>query len=286
MSRSDPALTRAVKLTRRVSFSAGHRYWLEGLSAQENKKLFGSFASPYNHGHNYVLDVTITGTTEKKSGMVVNIKDLDDAVRKKIVSKFDGKSLNDEVSYFKTHSTSVESILSYVRVQLEKPKVLPPRTELIGLRLEETPLLYGELVKDKGNWKTSITRTYEFAAAHRLHSNHLSDKKNIELFGKCNNPSGHGHNFILEVTVEGTPDKTTGMIADISAIDKVVNKHVVDRYDHKHLNVDIPEFENQVVTSEILTNQIFERLDGKLPAKLSRVRLFETARSFFEVTAA
>jgi 6-pyruvoyltetrahydropterin/6-carboxytetrahydropterin synthase len=274
-----------VKLTRRVSFSAGHRYWFSKLTAEENRALFGAWASPYSHGHNYVLAVTIQGEVEKRTGMVVNIKTLDDIVRERIVSKFDGKSLNDEVAYFKDHAPTVEQIMVYARDLLCAPGVMPKGTSLIALRLEETPLLYGEIVDRNGQWKTSITRVYEFAASHRLHSDALSLQENVDLFGKCNNPAGHGHNFVLEVTVEGEPDVKTGMIADIQAIDDRVNELVVDRLDHKHLNEDIPEFTGQVVTSEVLVAQIFKMLDGKLPAKLSRVRLFETARSYFEVTA-
>lgn len=275
-----------VRLTRRVTFSSGHRYWIHALTEEENKALFGAWASPFNHGHNYVLDVTIDGLVDESTGMVVNIKTLDDIIRAKIVSQLDGKSLNDEVNFFIDHASSVENILRYVKESLSASNVLPAGTNLLGLRVEETPLLYGELMNLTGSWITSITRVYEFAAAHRLHSFSLSDSENLDLFGKCNNPSGHGHNFVLEVTVEGEPDPRTGMIADISRIDDRVNELVVDRYDHKHLNVDIPEFEGRVVTSEVLAAEIFKILDGKLPAKLRRIRLFETARSYFEVVAA
>lgn len=275
-----------VRLTRRVTFSSGHRYWFSSLSTDENKALFGPWASPYNHGHNYVLDVTIAGRVEPSTGMVVNIKTLDDVVRERVVALLDQKSLNDEVPFFQERAPSVENILEMVRTILTAPSVLPGGTELAGLRVEETPLLYGESMNQKGIWTTSITRVYEFAAAHRLHSEALSHAENLDLFGKCNNPSGHGHNFVLEVSVEGQPDRRTGMIANIQEIDDVVNNLIVERFDHKHLNVDIPEFEGKVVTSEVLAEEIFQALEGKLPAKLSRVRLFETARSYFEVVAA
>lgn len=277
---------RQVTLTRRVTFSSGHRYWLNDLSAEKNKELFGAWASPYNHGHNYTLDVTVAGAIDPRTGMVVNIKTVDDIVRENLVSLLDQKSLNDEVNFFQTTPSTVENILEFVKDLLGRPGALPSGTRLMGLRLEETPLLYGELVSQNGNWKTSITRVYEFAAAHRLHSDALSEQENLDLFGKCNNISGHGHNFVLEVTVEGKPDARTGMIANIQDIDDQVNELVVERLDHKNLNLDVPEFKNRVVTSEVLVSEIFNILDGKLPAKLSRVRLFETARSFFEVTAA
>lgn len=132
---------------------------------------------------------------------------------------------------------------------------------------------------------TTLTRIYEFAAAHRLDAPSLSPAENIALFGKCNNPAGHGHNYLLEVTVQGVPDPQTGMLVDIEALDRTVHELVVDRYDHKNLNSDIPEFTNMNTTSEIVTQTIFSRLAGQVPAKLHRVRLHETARNIFEVNA-
>lgn len=274
-----------VRLTRKVTFSSGHRYWFSRLPEAENRALFGPWASPFSHGHNYVLDVAVEGTVEPKTGMVVNIKRIDDVVRDRIVKRLDGRSLNDEVPYFEDHAPSVENILGFVRQELSRPETLPAGTELVGLKVEETPLLYGELLKSKESWKTTITRVYEFAASHRLHSDALTESENLDLFGKCNNPAGHGHNFVLEVTVEGEPDERTGMIANIAEIDHAVNAMVIDKLDHKNLNIDIPEFRGRVITSEILASEIFRMLQGKLPATLSRVRLFETARSYFEVFA-
>ena len=110
----------------------------------------------------------------------------------------------------------------------------------------------------------------------------MSTEQNIQLFGKCNNAAGHGHNYILEVTVEGVPDEKTGMIADLGEIDRVVEQEVVDRYDHKHLNVDIPEFAGKNPTTEVVTKMIWQRLNGKLPAQLHKVLVRETARNIFE----
>jgi 6-pyruvoyltetrahydropterin/6-carboxytetrahydropterin synthase len=144
------------------------------------------------------------------------------------------------------------------------------------------PLLYGELTLDPR--KMTITRVYEFAAAHRLHSPSLSHEENLALFGKCNNEAGHGHNYLLEVSVEGEPDPVTGMMVDLEALDNTIEELVVERYDHKNLNVDLPEFTDRPTSSEVLTQEIYARLDGRLPAPLVRVRLHETARNIFEVT--
>lgn len=273
-----------VRLTRRVRFSAGHRYWDDKLNPEANKALFGPWASPYNHGHNYVLDATTIGQVNPTNGMVVNIKTIDDLMDAHIVGPFDQKSLNDEVSEFAEMPPSVENILEVVKDRLSP--VLP--VPLIGLKLEETPLLYGELQSTMQNphtWKLTLTRVYEFAASHRLNVPSLSVEENLRLFGKCNNPSGHGHDYVLEVTVTGTADPQTGMLVDIGTLDKVVNERVIDRYDHHNLNEDLPEFAAGVTTSEIVAQAIWDNLAAVVPAKLDRIRLFETARNIFEINA-
>ena len=264
-----------------MSFSSGHRYWLASLSAEENKGLFGKWASPFSHGHNYVLEAEISGPIDQVTGMVVNIKVLDKILREKIVDVFDGKSLNDEVSHFADHAPTVESILYYIRDQIGSP---PERTELTGLTLYETPLIWGSLRREKDDWKMTLTRSYEFAASHRLHNPLLPEAENDDLYGKCSNPAGHGHNYVLEVTVEGEPNPKTGMMVDLETLDDAVEKKVVDRYDHKNLSVDLPEFNGKVATSEVVAQQIWKELDGALPATLSKIRLKETERNIFEVS--
>lgn len=269
-----------ISLTRRVTFSSGHRYWIPALSKEANEGLFGPWASPYNHGHNYVLDVTTEGRVDETTGMVVNIKRIDDVLQKGIVGQFDGKSINDEIPHFATNSSSLENLLKYIATQLED---LPAEAKLTRLRLEETPLLWAELDLENGN-RMTLTRMYEFAASHRLHSPVLSQAENDELYGKCNNPAGHGHNYLLEVSVSGEPEQRTGMLVDLTALDEAVNRLVVDRYDHRNFNEDLPEFAGKVTTSEVVARAIWEALDGKLPAQLERVRLHETARNIFEVS--
>lgn len=270
-------MSRLVRMTRRVTFSSGHRYWFSDLSEAENREIFGPWANRFSHGHNYVLDVTVEGAIDPLTGMVVNIKRIDDVLKERIVRRFDQKSINDEVEEFRKVAPSLENLMLFIRDDIKGN--LPQECTFVGLRLEEMPTLYGEL-----DTKMTLTRTYEFAASHRLHSPNLSDEENLRLFGKCNNLAGHGHNYILEVTVEGEPNSVTGMMADIGALDEVVNSEVVDRYDHKNLNEDLPEFQGRGTTSEIVTQEIFDRLVGKVPAKLSRVRLWETARNMFEVS--
>ncbi len=278
-------MTKCVRMTRRVTFSSGHRYWIVANSEQANRELFGKWASPFNHGHNYVLDVTVEGAVDQSTGMVVNIKLIDDILKARIVSQFDGKSINDEIPYFLTRSSSLENLLQYVANDLSEPGALPQEVRLVSVRLEEMPTFFAELYLDQDPPMITLTRTYEFAASHRLHSLALSDLENLELFGKCNNPAGHGHNYVLEVSVTGDPDTSTGMLVNLEELDKVIEERVVDRYDHKNLNVDLPELVGKTTTSEVVAVEIFRLLQGHLPVKLQRVRLHETARNMFEVSA-
>ena len=271
-------MSRVVRLIRRVTFSSGHRYWLPDLDAEQNRALFGRWASPYNHGHNYVLEVETTGPLDESTGMVVNIKDIDAVLQERIVAEFDQRSLNDEVPDFRDRSPSLENLLLVIRDRLVN---LPGGLTLSHLTLRETETLYAEWTPDA----MTLTRTYEFAAAHRLHIEGAPDSENWALFGKCTNPMGHGHNYVLEVSVAGQPDPRTGMMADIGAIDEVVKTEILDRYDHKNLNCDVPELVGLNPTSEVVALAIFDRLKETVPAILDRVRLYETARNAFEVRA-
>lgn len=268
-----------VTMIRRLAFSSGHRYWDEGLSAEENREKYGAWASRFNHGHNYGLDVAVRGSVDASTGMVVNIKDIDAIARREVLAVYDGKSINDEVPGFDERAPSVETILLDIHRRLAD--AMPSECRLTALTLHETPLFRGEL--DATTMDLTLTRTYEFAAAHRLDAPALSPERNIELFGKCNNAAGHGHNYVLEVTVGGAPDPASGMLCSLEELDSLVEALVVNRYDHKNLNEDLPEFAGKSTSSENVTLEIFRRLDGSLPAELRKVRLSETARNLFEV---
>lgn len=128
----------------------------------------------------------------------------------------------------------------------------------------------------------TLTRTYEFCASHRLHNPYLTHEQNVDLYGKCNNLYGHGHNYNLEVTVSGEIDPQSGMMVDISILDETINRHVVDYLDHRNLNEDIEELGDKIPTSEVVTELIWNLLAGRLPAKLVKVVLRETDRNSFE----
>lgn len=133
-----------------------------------------------------------------------------------------------------------------------------------------------------------LTRRYRFSASHRLHSAELGEAENKRIYGKCNNPYGHGHNYVVEVAVSGPVDPATGMIANLSGLDTFVGREVIEPFDHKYLNEEVAAFRERVPTTENLCIEIFNRL-RELPgefsrAKLDRVRVEETGMNSFEYT--
>ncbi len=127
-----------------------------------------------------------------------------------------------------------------------------------------------------------FSRRYRFSASHRLHSEELSAEENFNVYGKCNNPHGHGHNYTVEVTVGSQVDPDTGMVVNLCHLDSCVTREVLERFDHRNLNL-CPEFQNQVPTTENLCIAIYEILARSFhEAALVRVRIEETANNFFE----
>jgi len=125
-------------------------------------------------------------------------------------------------------------------------------------------------------------RRYLVSASHRLHTKALSADENRTTYGKCNNPHGHGHNYVVEVLVGGAVNPETGMVVDMVALDEVVRARVIERFDHANLNLD-PLFANRVPTTENLCRAVFGLLKDALPGgELERVRVEETENNFFE----
>ena len=130
--------------------------------------------------------------------------------------------------------------------------------------------------------KAYFGRRYMLSASHRLHAESLSPEQNRTTYGKCSNPHGHGHNYVVEVLVGGPVDAETGMVMNLAVLDEVVRKQVVDRFDHTNLNLD-PHFSNQVPTTENLCRTVFGTLKDALPTgELEYVRVEETENNFFE----
>lgn len=128
-----------------------------------------------------------------------------------------------------------------------------------------------------------ITRRETFAAAHRLFKPGLSDEENFKMFGKCSNPQWHGHNYTLEVVVAGKTDPETGFVMDLKELKKIIHKYVIDKVDHKNLNLDTDFMQEIIPTSENICIAIWNQLQDKITAgKLYAVKLYETENNYFE----
>lgn len=130
--------------------------------------------------------------------------------------------------------------------------------------------------------KIELGRRYKFAASHRLHSQKLNAEQNSRVYGKCNNAHGHGHNYVMEISMSGTLDPATGMIANLADLDDFVEREVIEAFDHRSLNEEIPAFRDRVPTTENVCIEIFKRLKHFPQARLERVRVEETGNNSFE----
>jgi 6-pyruvoyltetrahydropterin/6-carboxytetrahydropterin synthase len=129
----------------------------------------------------------------------------------------------------------------------------------------------------------TLSRCYDFSAAHRLHSRHLTDSENVHSYDICNNLNGHGHDYRLEVSIEGIPDEETGMIISIEKLDKGV-RTVLDKLDHKHLDKELTFFKTNLSTGEIIIRLLWQELTKILPNdRLYNLKLWETNNNYFEL---
>lgn len=132
-----------------------------------------------------------------------------------------------------------------------------------------------------------LTRKAEFSASHYYWNESWSAEENARVFGKCANRNGHGHNYTLEVTVAGEPDPVTGFVVDLKRLKDTIEREVLAAYDHRHLNLEVPEFRKAIPTTENIAVAVWRRLEGKIEgAKLHRVRVYEMPDLFAEYAGA
>lgn len=263
------------KLICRSRFSIGHGVF----SAEPGEATTVVVPNPgiKYQGHNYILDVCVTAPRLAKGEMIINSQILRELIRNEVVNELDGSHF-DVIEDLQKYKPSAEAILVLCRNRLSLR--MPQGIDLDWLSLREGSETHLQIERNKNMLKTVI-RT-DFSAAHRLHSADLSDDENKKLFGKCNNPSGHGHNYGLEVTIESSLDARTGTVADLPLLKELV-KGVADRFDHKHLNEDCEEFRDVNPTAENVCRIIYGLLKKQMTSgKLIRVAVQETEKSIFE----
>jgi 6-pyruvoyltetrahydropterin/6-carboxytetrahydropterin synthase len=214
-----------------------------------------------------VARVTVRGIPDPVSGYLCDIKVLDDWIRQGVLPVL-------------ASTRSLPKALLQIGPALRDSAPHPTVWE--QLELYASPYLRFSIHQEKLDM-VRLTEQFEFSAAHRLHCPQWSDEKNRASFGKCNNPSGHGHNYIVDITIEGVPDSTTGMLLPAGQLEQIVNEQLIKRFDHKHLNIDITDFENLNPSVENIARVAWTLLEGKLaPARLTQVRVYETAKTWVD----
>jgi 6-pyruvoyltetrahydropterin/6-carboxytetrahydropterin synthase len=275
-------------ITRRATFSSSHLYRLPELDEAENARRFGRCSLPPGHGHNYELTVAMGGPLDA-DGMVLNLSEVKHAIRREVTDPLDFRSLNEvwpefDLSRPEGRLPTTEALLLAIRDRLA------PHLPLVALRLHEHTNLWADVLAGPGidPMEAFLTIRTHFAAAHRLARPELSQSENEAIYGKCARPHGHGHNYLLDVTVRGRIDPRTGMVCDLADLQRLVDDLVVEPFDHTFLNKDVAHFATCVPTAENIALHIADLLRAPIAAtgaRLHKVRLQESPNNAAEVFA-
>ncbi|MBC8096231.1 MAG: 6-carboxytetrahydropterin synthase [Akkermansiaceae bacterium] len=259
------------RLTRDVRFAINDA---EVSSAVTNG--FGGVPAVLGFGHWFAMQITLEGTVSASSGYLRNITEIDQAVRERVIPV-----IRDHV-----HGRAV----SYARALGDVWRSLDnawPGSRLVKLNLQLSPYL--SIAMSVSEIKPEIlmirlSQKFEFSAAHRLHNPLLSDEENRETFGKCNNLHGHGHNYELQVTLAGAPG-TNGDLMAIQELEHIVQRTVIDRFDHKFLNIEVAEFATLNPSVENIARTIYQLLEAPLArteCRLAAITVWETPKTWCE----
>src|SRR5687767_3731074 len=237
---------------------------------------YAGYPSLNGLGYFLVLRATIAGGLDPRSGYLANIKEVDRILRDRAIPAI-ARTLRREPSRF---GPAVVATLAVGLADAWRPA----RLERLALGL--SPLLWITCLSEEHSM-TRLSQTFEFSASHRLHNPALSEEQNRKTFGKCNNPHGHGHNYQLQETLAGTADGN-GLLVDVPAFERVVKEVVLDRFDHKNLNVEVGEFAESIPSVENIARVIYGLLkprfgaEGAGGARLASVTVWETPKTWCE----
>lgn len=229
-----------------------------------------------------VLRIVVSGWPDPVTGYLVNIQELDALMRRDAIPAAAQRLLASGVRL--TGEQLVRDVYQEVAAQLRAKSLAnhDRGLQLERLQLLTTPFLSYAVVAG-ADAMVELSQCFEFSASHRLHVPSLSDAENQRVFGKCNNANGHGHNYQIEVTVAGDVSRQTGAVLPLPEFESIVKREVIDRFDHKHLNTDTSDFASLNPSVENIARRIWELLENKLaPARLRRVRVWETAKTYAE----
>jgi 6-pyruvoyltetrahydropterin/6-carboxytetrahydropterin synthase len=244
-----------VLLTKRIEFAAAHRYSKPYWDEQKNREIFGACYNEPGHGHNYMLEVTVAGRVDPRTGMVVNLFDLKQVLLA-VLEEFDHKHLNLDMPYFRDEVPTSENI---ARVLWKKLAVQRDIGRLHALRLYEDEDLFAEVTAKSGLDQAGVTRRYSFTAVHE---------------------GTRGHTWDLFVTVHGPIDGETGMVTDIGALDRLVVEHILKPFEGQDLRAVLGK---STIGGAALAEIVWHRLDPSITrGRLERVRLVQTRDLAFE----
>lgn len=217
------------------------------------------------------LQVTLSGPLDPVSNYLINIKQIDATVRERAVPRIAEAVLDGRATPPQLLARLDEQLAAWPPLTLEELKLnLSPFTSM-SIRASERPMM-------------RLSQKFEFSATHRLHNPKATETENRHIFGKCNNPHGHGHNYEVQVTLRGQPD-ANGLLIEIPEFERIVAATVIDRFDHKNLNVEVPEFRDLIPTVENIAMTAYRLLKPKFAersAKLASVTVWETPKTWCE----
>lgn len=263
-----------VRLTREVRFSVD-RDWAGHIEfSRPITNSWGGWPSAVGLVPYLRLRATVTGEPEPATGYLCNIARIDELLRIHAIPY-----AARELDRYGWRLSAEQLLLAIWRPVAEKT---PRPAVLERLELLTTPFLRYAVDREDIT-VVYLTQQFEFSAAHRLNCVEMSPEQNRATFGKCNNPNGHGHNYLLEVTVVGPPDDKFGAVLPLPQFEEIVKQHVIDVLDHKHLNLDTEAFRTINPSVENIARNIFGMLSQRLaPARLHSVRVWETPKTSAE----
>jgi len=247
-------------------FSAARQTMSPRLTAAENQRLFG--AATTVHGHNYRTRLTFR--KEKADGPIVQQRDVDACI-KSLHEEFDHRHLNEEVPGLKDRPITTESLAAYIRERVATS------VSVHRVRLHERADFFAEAWTEGSMF---LGMQIRFSAAHRLHVPAFSDEKNAALFGKCDNPRGHGHLYLAEATIGGNYDERSGTLYDFVAFQKALNESIAPWQD-RHLDLETEDFRKISSTGENIVHALWSKIDSRVNQQLVRLRLWETKNNRF-----
>lgn len=257
------------RLTREVRFAINRADDPQLRGAPANG--YGGFPSLTGFGPYLSLDVTLSGPLDPVSNYLLNIKQVDATIRDRAIPAVASAISSGNVTPAQVVDRLFQKLEAWPPLLLEELKLHLSPFLSVSARASERPMI-------------RLSQKFEFSATHRLHNPKATEEENRRIFGKCNNPHGHGHNYEVQVTLVGEPD-ASGVLIEVPEFERIVARAVIERFDHRNLNVEVPEFRELIPSVENIAMTAYRLLKPKFSAKqtkLASVMVWETPKTWCE----